>query len=751
MISNDNFRILTSEEESQYKFPFCCLCEFYPCELVGECDSIGETPKIHQSQPPILQGRIVTTPTEQSKSTEKILKARIISVMDSENDRDAGTDIPRSPTNSKKAHRTIPLSYDQEEFKTDCIMSSFHVCQIECGQKRVSEGIGDHFKIETNYDGTIRENADGKWEPSQPVFISAQTGQGKNYFVENVLIPYVRELNYKNRTNQKVLILSNRRALQYQMWGRLNGSDENDDSDNIDEKVYRYGDIADVMTYQNLLNRAKSLQRKQQNPNSKYIYVICDEAHFFTSDALFNPDTKNILSAIVRIFQDAVRVYMSATPYECLKYIIKEEDEYKAKYLNWNKPQHKWVSAQMVFYHFKRNYDYLDIKTYFEFDKLFKIIVASVNERKERWLIFIDDKEQCSTVKDQLLVSAERYMEDYGGSQTLESKSDNDSFELKAERILVVDAKSKKNRAYQSMVKNEALDKDIYVLISTSVLDNGVNLNNINNIVVSDMSRTKCLQMVGRARVRSPGDRKTLYLRSFGSKYAKMKINAFMEHQDAYHRYGLVYEGPHDLTQSSGYSKAQFLSVYYDGYSKNRTNAKHWFGRSTDDPDKLYLNEIAKSMVDKLIPQYQAIYDEMMKDYPLEENLTEAKWEERSGQKYLAYQLSWFGKTYSTDDDVTFSDNEQAKKDLIDFLAFYAENGEQIEGKENLEKFQKAFTELYDAAYTRADKNRDRSYGAKKMNDLLQENCIGYKVDGKAQAGPWTVISFNWEDDHPES
>ena len=76
-------------------------------------------------------------------------------------------------------------------------MSSRYVNQIECGRKRVSEGIGDHYKIETNYDGTIKENIEDRWEPIQPVFISAQTGQGKNFFIENTLIPYVRELNHK--------------------------------------------------------------------------------------------------------------------------------------------------------------------------------------------------------------------------------------------------------------------------------------------------------------------------------------------------------------------------------------------------------------------------------------------------------------------------------------------------------------------------------------------------------------------------
>ena len=77
MISNDNFRILTPEEESQYKFPFCRHCEFYPCELVGECGSVNEIPEIHESQIPILRGRIVATSTEQSKNTEKYTWQRL--------------------------------------------------------------------------------------------------------------------------------------------------------------------------------------------------------------------------------------------------------------------------------------------------------------------------------------------------------------------------------------------------------------------------------------------------------------------------------------------------------------------------------------------------------------------------------------------------------------------------------------------------------------------------------------------------
>lgn len=198
----------------------------------------------------------------------------------------------------------------------------------EYGRKMVTEGIGDHYKIEIteelkkdclSWGKVIKEDTEDRWEPLQPVFISAQTGQGKNYFIENTLIPYVRELNYKEKTSYKILILSNRLALKQQIKYRIDGNTDLDD----EGKIYSYKEVADVMTYQSLMQKVEHLKRV----HSKYVYVICDEAHFFTSDALFNPHTKKILETIVRLFQSAVRVYMSATPYECLEYIIKCEDE----------------------------------------------------------------------------------------------------------------------------------------------------------------------------------------------------------------------------------------------------------------------------------------------------------------------------------------------------------------------------------------------------------------------------------------
>ena len=133
------------------------------------------------------------------------------------------------------------------------------------------------------------------------------------------------------------------------------------DKANDDEKrIYSYKDVADVVTYQGLLRRKKDLERVQKKKRSGYLFVICDEAHFFTSDAMFNPYTQEILSSIVVLFKKAIRIYMTATPYECLQYIC-EHEEYPP-----------------VFYHFQRDYSYMNVKDYSEIRELYDDIIKGI-------------------------------------------------------------------------------------------------------------------------------------------------------------------------------------------------------------------------------------------------------------------------------------------------------------------------------------------------------------------------------------
>lgn len=720
------------DENAQCEFKFCRLCEFYPCELVGTYTQFRDchTPQIEQTS-----GHTDNASSSRTAGSRLIIHATVTPVGV------GGSSEAFHVAPSSEPEVKAPLSYNPSELQDGCIMSGRYVTQVECGGQRVTEGIGDHYKIETQWDYTIRTGTTDRWEPSQPVFISAQTGRGKNYFIEHTLIPYVEDLNGEHNSEQRVLILSNRLALREQIKNRLaNGDDdtavEHDPEEDM-ETYHPYGPYVDVITYQSLLHRATGLEKKQKqkNAHSRYIYVICDEAHFFTSDAMFNPHTSEILKAIVRLFQDAIRVYMSATPYECLEYIIKEEDDYKRKYLNWNKPQHKWTTGQMVFYHFKRDYGYLDVKTYSSIsDDLLDQIVKSVHRDKKRWLIFIDDKQKCADTKRQL--------EEYGEKNNCPLITMDKDGKVKTEKVLAVSAESKRKPAYKSIVKKEELSGDTYVLITTSVLDNGVNLKGIDNIVVSDMSMVKCLQMTGRARVKvdDPRDRKTLYIKRFGGNEVKRRIDALNQQRYAYNSYTSAYSEFTDLFQSRGQSERRFLDRYNDGHMKDWLNFKHWFGRSLDDPGKFYPNEIAKSLVNNLIQQYKAIYKEMLEEY---ETLDESQREDgvnHTGQIYLEHQLSWFGKTYHSGDDLIFADNIIENQPLVAFLKAYADSGETVEGKEKMAEFQTEFKRLHDAVYPSVVKDKTHPYGYKVMNDILKNRNLGYEITGQPQKGPWTVI-----------
>ena len=92
------------------------------------------------------------------------------------------------------------------------------------------------------------------------------------------------------------------------------------------------------------------------------------------------------------------------------------------------------------------------------------------------------------------------------------------------------------------MVLGEALGRETKVLIATSVLDNGVNFRGIDNIVISDTSKVKCLQMVGRCRVENNNEKITLYIKRFNKKYIENRIEYLKKQQDAYHSYDLAYD-----------------------------------------------------------------------------------------------------------------------------------------------------------------------------------------------------------------
>lgn len=596
MIYKDPFRKLTDEERARYLFSFCENCPLY-----DECE--------------LINGYIV-----KQVEKNKVVPPAVTIAWLSHKANGRSTAIVKEDNNLIEQNRSpVNLPFHIREVWENGVCPMRRFIRIECGNQWVVDGIGDDFKVDVKYDyKTERYEVDkssykrnyqtNRWEPRQPVFILAPTGGGKNTLAEGKLPEYIRELNHLNKTDYRVLIFSNRRALTEQARNRLEkGITEDDDI------YYNYKEYVDVMPYHSLLNKAEYLKRFQQG-KSKYLFVICDEVHYFVSDAAFNPDTEKILEAIVDIFQDAIRVYMTATPYECLKHIWKKESQ-----------RDKYIPG--VIYHFKRDYRYLNTKYFSDEDTELKdIILDSVINNNEKWLIFIDNKKQGANFK--------RLLEDNDGVPTA----------LKG-KVMAVDADSKyKDKQYQEMIVTENFGKGINVVIGTSVIDNGINFRNIQNVVITDTDRIKCLQMVGRARVdkdpvtKAPLSKVTLYIKRHTANFISKRLKGISIQQDAYHDFDMAAEGRN--------FKWEFLDKYKDNEQDDWEKSKHLFGRYKDDPDKLYHNEIARLLANKQVLIYESILQEMEKS---------DKGKKVTGQKYLEFQLSWFGKKYSKKNDITLN------------------------------------------------------------------------------------------------
>lgn len=371
-----------------------------------------------------------------------------------------------------------------------------------------------------------------KWIPNTPVFISAQTGKGKNYFIQNVMVPKILEYNRCHSPINKILILSNRIALNQQNKLKLAQIIDKYSINNISyvnklneltinqiNEFYDFGAVK-ISSYHQLL--------KNNLLNENYAFVIIDECHFFIQDSVFNADTDTILKNIISKQKNSIHVYMSATldeifpiilpkyidkkitsfPYDISPSIASNETLYllnstfrnalpfyykinpkniRFKYTNEytdtayfydeiDRQVVPYYHPYAVIYDIEPNYDY--IKTHVlscNKDSLIEKISSNHN-KDSKWLIFVKSKKDGEYLQQKL-------------------SQKNISVEF-----ISSESKNSTNTAYQQIIKKCKFDTD--VLISTAVIDNGVNLFDISikNIVISIFDYTSFIQMLGRIR-----------------------------------------------------------------------------------------------------------------------------------------------------------------------------------------------------------------------------------------------------------
>lgn len=344
------------------------------------------------------------------------------------------------------------------------------------------------------------------------VFISAPTGMGKTYFVENTLVRCLMRKNNEINRKTKILWIGNRVALTRQGKQRLAEKlcDITGNSDFINkikmlnenglDSFHDFGSIV-VYSYQQLTNafRFNNESFRKLFQENEFSYIVFDECHYFTSDALFNATTDLLLLEILKLSYRSLRIYMSATLEECYTEISLAESD-----LIWHLGTK--IPEEKYYYYFDRNYN--RIKNIFAYDNLERLVPKIKATPKDKWLIFVGSKKDGKNFTENL-------------SETLKNDSTKKSSDTTERSVVFVTADSKKSsapknerNAYLNIIEEEKFEER--VLISTAVLDNGVNIKDstVKHIVIDILDRTQFIQMLGRLRGNSDSEI-NLYIRNY--------------------------------------------------------------------------------------------------------------------------------------------------------------------------------------------------------------------------------------------
>ncbi len=307
-----------------------------------------------------------------------------------------------------------------------------------------------------------------QWKNTDIITISAGTGAGKSHFIKNRLFVFAKE------NNKKILMLIHRRNCVNQ----------------FQKEIEREGktDTIDIKTYQSL--ESMKHYHKVEFDFSQYAYIVCDEFHYFLSDAAFNITTDISLDLILSN-TNITRIFMSATG-----------DDMK-RYLN------KIKSLQTIDYGLPVDYKFIKELAFFNKDETMEQFVDKLISMNIKAIFFIQSATKAYDLykkyKDVSLFNC--------------SKSDKHYKYVIKEKI-------------NDMLVNERFEE--LILITTTCLDSGVNIKDVNvQLIVIDVEDVGVLiQCLGRRRILSKTDKIFVYIKAINNQQLgsrKARINNKIE------------------------------------------------------------------------------------------------------------------------------------------------------------------------------------------------------------------------------
>ncbi len=311
--------------------------------------------------------------------------------------------------------------------------------------KWVSDTIGEEYK---------------QWSKGDIVTIQAQTGTGKTYFVKNVLVPYMDKY-------ERMLIVSNRVNLKRQIkidLLRLCGKEIPKDLKELD-KITKVGNVT-LLNYHQIAIMRQAQEEKGKELRLNYDYIVCDECHWFKSDASFCDKTELTWEELIRTrHENAIIIYISATMEEIRPMIDSAIEKFNEKSFG----------SSIKLWNYTTGIDYSYLNPYY-FDKIenLGVHIKNADIKDGKWLVFVTSKKMANDLKNIITNKKVTII-------TAETKEDNEEL--------------------QSIVNDSKFNSD--VLICTKVLDNGVNIDDIEvkNIVINAWDRVTFIQELGRVRI----------------------------------------------------------------------------------------------------------------------------------------------------------------------------------------------------------------------------------------------------------
>lgn len=378
------------------------------------------------------------------------------------------------------------------------------------GSKNFTELVGDTYST---------------WDDTKIIF-DGGTGTGKTYFILNILGRYAKE------RKKRMLYLCNRSELKNQTYTDVKKL-------NLRSTVY-------VTTYQALQNKIKDHAKL-----SHYDYIVADECHYFTNDALFNEYT-DLSYKYLKKQKNTVVVYISAT----------------AKiFFHWMKRKKK-VSEDHYFA-IPKDYSYVE-KVYFYDKKCLTPQIDKILENDESKIIVF-----CNSI-DRMLELHKKYgdIANYFASKNAQKVK-----EFCDEKCI-----------YEHPDGTVTFDKRI--LITTKVLDNGVNIKDkdVKHIFCEILDADSAIQALGRKRKISEDDTCIFYLKDYSGQAIQGLINTNEYQTNPVIAYKTDYE--------------KFLATYAQNRQRIRNN-KIFYTKFFDQKEKnrIAYNEMRfnKYLMDNLI------------------------------------------------------------------------------------------------------------------------------------------------------